>query len=448
MKAKEVISPKDGLCPSFGRILTTTKITQRLTSLFLTFALITAAITTAASASAPTYTATATQRETVEEVRRAILHHSEDGRYFLPIAAVDWGMSESEFIEFYYAHTFMTTAQYTAHYYYHSYHGNNPGFPSRHLVAGEVLYVDYHGVTANSEGYGVVRIPTSQAVASVPDNLRTFRFGSYVSPHETVSANLLGAYGLMHELGAYYYDLRLTADLADYVAQFIARNGIVLSVDDWNNPSATLITSYASTAFGSILALYEFTFWTLEYMAFLKANHPDEFAEFMSNDNLRKTFAYFYLSGQCLIYGTMPAKEAQLTAVLRSAGISVTFEADNSIWLESGGFSRGIGGDALTEASRLSDHIATERLSAMLSEMLDGYGDIFECNDCCAEPSTPPQIADISHALAILRHIIGLENNAHVSTHDFNGDGVLDINDALLVLRSIIGLAPPQVLRL
>jgi hypothetical protein len=54
------------------------------------------------------------------------------------------------------------------------------------------------------------------------------------------------------------------------------------------------------------------------------------------------------------------------------------------------------------------------------------------------------QYATINDALAILRDIVGLDNNATVVTHDFNSNGVLDLEDALLVLRGLVGSGIPQ----
>ena len=57
------------------------------------------------------------------------------------------------------------------------------------------------------------------------------------------------------------------------------------------------------------------------------------------------------------------------------------------------------------------------------------------------------QYADIADALAVLRALVGLENDACVTTHDFNENDVLDIGDALLVLRGLVGVGDMMVIR-
>ena len=52
--------------------------------------------------------------------------------------------------------------------------------------------------------------------------------------------------------------------------------------------------------------------------------------------------------------------------------------------------------------------------------------------------------ANLSDALEVLREIIGLENIACVTTHDFNENGRIDIQDGLLVLKGIIGIGAAQ----
>jgi hypothetical protein len=62
------------------------------------------------------------------------------------------------------------------------------------------------------------------------------------------------------------------------------------------------------------------------------------------------------------------------------------------------------------------------------------------------EPAEPSEYANVGDALAILRHLVALESNAEVETHDFNGNDVLDVGDALLVLRGLVGLDEKRVL--
>jgi hypothetical protein len=59
--------------------------------------------------------------------------------------------------------------------------------------------------------------------------------------------------------------------------------------------------------------------------------------------------------------------------------------------------------------------------------------------------SNNSRISDIGDALAILRNCVGLDNNACLTTHDFNANGVIDVGDALLVLRGLVGLDEPQI---
>ncbi|MCL1881015.1 MAG: hypothetical protein FWF76_02425, partial [Oscillospiraceae bacterium] len=59
--------------------------------------------------------------------------------------------------------------------------------------------------------------------------------------------------------------------------------------------------------------------------------------------------------------------------------------------------------------------------------------------------NTEQEYADIADALAVLRALVGLENSACVTTHDFNENDVLDIGDALLVLRGLVGVGDMMV---
>jgi len=364
----------------------------------------------------PVYASVTGTAETIEEVRRAIMRYSPSGRFLLPLAPVG-NEGVSGFIGNYYDHSripnwdpFMQTARPASHYYYHRFH------QGRHLITGEILPISYHPV----------KFYTSAATASIPEELRTFHFIKYVSPTSNASSNILGAYGLMHEYGAVHQNLLLMADLTDYVLKFIDRNGVE---DDLFIGSPELVCGYIFNQYISGGFFYEVTFWTLEYMLFLKENHSDEFDLFMKNDAFRKVFAYFYLSGEYLINTVIPEQFQLIVDALGDYGITASFEEENNIFWLNNDYTRrhrGTGGPYITGLRMLRDEIETPRLSAILQEMLGGYEDIIKCFNC----------ADCGfHGGRNFGNITGTAENPP-TTHKYT------TGDALNILRYIAGISP------
>jgi hypothetical protein len=347
----------------------------------------------------PTYTVAGSVSEFNEEIRRAIHRYSPSGRYLLPLAPPGMNTrTELEFIDIFAASYFMSgrvpmfmpAAQTVGHYYYHMFH-NSPGLGSNHLVAGETLTVVRHpGATA-----------TEVAAQHIPEELRTFRFDTYVGRGSPTSSNTRGAFGLMYEFGAYLYDFTLTMDLADYILTFIEKNDFSSSFD---GVTLSVVRGYLNSVSNTVQAFYEFAFWTLEYLLYLRQNSRVEFELYLRNAEFRRTFAYFWNTGMNLVNNIEPVRTQLIFDALAPHGI--VGEADGSgFTLRSDEGWVTVGNRNLSEAQLLREQIETPRLSEMLAEMLRGYGNLgagggsFEiCGDCghctfgAAFPDPPPII--------------------------------------------------------
>ena len=208
---------------------------------------------------------------------------------------------------------------------------------------------------------------TEQAAAGIPNNLRTGRWETYVSEGAATVANRWGAYGLLEEFSAYYYDAMSTIDATAYVFDFIDKHGITVTR---NNYSFEMICSYLHNLQENKLAFYEFSLWMLEYMLYVQENRPDLFQAIMGNDEFVMTFAYFHAIFDELLHEQYPNAIADLRSKLSSLGVNLR-ETNERFWFRQSG-RRELGlGKLNKEIDGLRKRLETGRYSDMLKSIYE-----------------------------------------------------------------------------
>lgn len=118
---------------------------------------------------------------------------------------------------------------------------------------------------------------SQEMTTDIPDELRTFRFDTYVGdPDENMASNIDGVYGLLNEFTAYCWDLNNTVCLYDYY------KAEANTPQDWLN--------YINKLNNGRMAYSEFNFYILKYLEYAKVNHPDIYEDIVTN----KSFAESY----------------------------------------------------------------------------------------------------------------------------------------------------------
>lgn len=94
--------------------------------------------------------------------------------------------------------------------------------------------------------------PSCEMSREIPEDLRTFRFDTYVGEESTASSNDKGVYGLMNEFTSYCWDLNNTICLYDYYKTCAGTR------DDW--------IKYANLIGNGRMAYSEFNYYILNYL--------------------------------------------------------------------------------------------------------------------------------------------------------------------------------------
>ena len=249
-----------------------------------------------------------------------------------------------------------------AHYRAHRHHGygvssgyrnrDDTGNRLRHFVDGGSLYVDFVG-SEQIRAYNALRL--------LPDEHRQSAWRVYVGPDSRVPSNIHGAFGLLMEMEAYYIDAIVLYETLPYLLGFMDRN------DEAKYLIQGLFRSWNS----SRLMFYQLTFWILEYMLYLQANHPDQYRTTMENENFRRAFSYIHRGGVNLHEVILPQVQAQVLPILRER--DDVWVNDLGVWVTRSGSSSPVflfedhPGTTMYAYRRLREE---PRLARMLNELL------------------------------------------------------------------------------
>lgn len=159
---------------------------------------------------------------------------------------------------------------------------------------------------------------TREMAPLIPQELRTFRFDTYVaSDEEFLGSQVEGAYGLLDELTAYYWGTNTSVKLFDYYKTQSP------TVDEW--------VDCISSAIGTYYAYAEFRFFILRYLLYARDNHPEVYQGILSNNNFRLAFSTIDKKFEMLV-GEMFEGIEEIKEIIKRSGVSVK-EEDDLIWI-------------------------------------------------------------------------------------------------------------------
>lgn len=117
---------------------------------------------------------------------------------------------------------------------------------------------------------------TEEIAAIVPEDLRSFRYNTYVGAGVEVDSNVSGIYGLMNEFTAYCWGSTTNVSLYEY---FLDQP---FSEENW--------LKYVMMSSGDYFAYSEFKYYILSYLIYAKENYPSIYEQTLNNEALRDAF--------------------------------------------------------------------------------------------------------------------------------------------------------------
>jgi len=121
--------------------------------------------------------------------------------------------------------------------------------------------------------------PSKKLVNVIPEEMRTFRFDTYINGNTSTQND--GVIGLLDEFHAYYLGSKFKYDMRDVYK-------IIYTTD------AKGIIEWIKQTQSSMGAFYEFNFFILEYLRFMKHNETDNYHALMENKQFLKAYRSIY----------------------------------------------------------------------------------------------------------------------------------------------------------
>ncbi len=163
--------------------------------------------------------------------------------------------------------------------------------------------------------------PSKELVPEIPENLRTFRFETYVNGVTSTQGD--GIVGLLDELHAYYLGSKYSFEMLD--AYELAEGSEAKGLLEWMSNTQSSMTAY-----------YEFNFFMMEYLLHMKKTRPADYAALKSY----RVFVDAYASTRKLFkelisrYQQKIQSEAQRINASGEAEISIK---NNNLWVKEAG---------------------------------------------------------------------------------------------------------------
>ncbi|MDK2821461.1 MAG: hypothetical protein PWP31_1426, partial [Clostridia bacterium] len=117
---------------------------------------------------------------------------------------------------------------------------------------------------------------SEEIAATIPENLRTFRYCYIGNAPDNLNSNADGVYGLLNEFTAYYYGVKADYELYDYYMT------LKQTPETWLN--------YIGNIEGQYISYAEFKFYILKYLIYAKEKHPDIYDEIIKNKEFKIAF--------------------------------------------------------------------------------------------------------------------------------------------------------------
>jgi hypothetical protein len=163
--------------------------------------------------------------------------------------------------------------------------------------------------------------PAARLSQSIPESRQTLRFKTYIAG--STSTQVHGILALLDELNAYYLGSRFRYEMLD--AYKIAGPSEAEGFFEW-----------VSGAHGTMGAFFEMEYFILEYLLYMKENHPEQYEMLKSHRAFRDAWRAVRTSYSRLVYNYFMTLHKEKDSVNDSGEYELSVE-DNRLWITRSG---------------------------------------------------------------------------------------------------------------
>jgi hypothetical protein len=199
-----------------------------------------------------------------------------------------------------------------------------------------------------------ILFPSKELVGVIPEKLHTFRFDTYIDGTTSTQSN--GVVGLLNEFHAYYLGAKFSFDMVDVYRK--TGDDEVEGIKEW--------ITYAQSSMG---AYYEFKFFILEYLHYMKRRNYNDYQTLVYSGNFSSAFklidkVYAKLINDYLGYINKEALNATCSGEYK------LWLEDNTFWVQKTTSSRSLGTVIMSDdVVLLQPVINSDRYNNILADM-------------------------------------------------------------------------------
>ena len=164
--------------------------------------------------------------------------------------------------------------------------------------------------------------PCKELAEVIPMNLRDMRYNEYIINFQ--STQVIGVYGLLNELNAYYHGTLTSCDLFEYYRKEVFKK------------EPRVFFDYLSGVESTAVAYYQFKYFIFEYLLYAQDKHPEMYGKIIANKEFIDVFRKVDVRFANLIV-RMANNEKELSSLLAARGCSF-FKKDGYTYIGETGY--------------------------------------------------------------------------------------------------------------
>lgn len=195
--------------------------------------------------------------------------------------------------------------------------------------------------------------PSKELVSEIPENLRTYRFNTYIDGETSTQAD--GVIGLLNEFHAYYLGSKFSYEMLKAYQQV-------------EGSDAEGLKTWISNTQSSMTAYYEFNFFIMEYLLHMKKTRPTDYDLLKSNQPFVEAYAATHSLFKSLTISYQQKIESEKMRINGTGEAEVTID-NNTVWVREAGSSTSNGATIFSDdRAKLMNVLTSNRYADIVTD--------------------------------------------------------------------------------
>ncbi len=196
--------------------------------------------------------------------------------------------------------------------------------------------------------------PSKELINVIPSNLRTYRYKTYITGNTSTQSE--GVVGLLDEFHAYYLGSKFNFDMLEVYKAYGYSEAE--GVKDWIKNTQSEMSAF-----------YEFKFFILEYLRYMKKQYPADYKSLMQNENFVGAYISIHKAYRKLTENYFADINKEIHKAKSSGKYKLSLE-NNTFWIQKANSYKSSGTKIISkDVELLQPILSSNKYDAVLSDM-------------------------------------------------------------------------------